>query len=603
MRKLILILLCGMACAQITPNLNFNVPLPGGNINTWGPLIDYNFYSLDNLLSGTTSLPNLTINGLLTTGILSVTGTGSTLNAASVTSSNVNSVRFVGTGTTAWGAGDIGSQLNACIATYSPTQPGVCAIVTGTYALTTTVIKPQWVTIEGQNSVITVASLPSPAIIAANTASLNPSYPGTYARRGISNLTLIGSGLSNTPYGIWLGGDPTNTVISSSASDFYDVFYNVDVQHFGTQYKLGNNVFQETWLVGTIMGGYSDAENGVTCASGITGEENMAWIGTHFASGGGNTGLAVSCPNGYGSTLSFDHLSMDYWGSNNASGCPNSLGTGQISFNGGHLILNAVHMETCSGPQILANTIGLQTEIQIGAGGEFSWTDVTHSLTTGGALQVDSSTTKIDIDPGMLLEVGTNQTISALIANSGTGGQFYCGPYVAFKGSGYYNIPCRSGTWNAGFEATYSGGTISGFDVVSNFNVSGTATSGLSVANQGATQTIGNITLPTGWGTGASTALAGPTTQYTQFNEFAITSGSASFAAAPTVQIVFPTAFPSAPVCNLQVAGVTGTGGNLIFKQTAQSTTQTTFTATLSGGTAFTPAASETYTVVMHCGL
>jgi len=122
-------------------------------------------------------------------------------------------------------------------------------------------------------------------------------------------------------------------------------------------------------------------------------------------------------------------------------------------------------------------------------------------------------------------------------------------------------------------------------------------------ANKGTAQTVGNITFPAGWGTGASVALAGPSSQYTQLNEFTITSGSGSFAAAPTVQVVFPTAFPTAPVCSLNVGAITGSGGAILFKQTATSTTQTTFTATTSTGSAFTAAASETYTVVMHCGL
>ncbi len=122
-------------------------------------------------------------------------------------------------------------------------------------------------------------------------------------------------------------------------------------------------------------------------------------------------------------------------------------------------------------------------------------------------------------------------------------------------------------------------------------------------ANKGTAQTVGNITLPAGWGTGAAVALAGPSSQYTQLNEFTITSGSGSFAAAPTVQVVFPTAFPTAPVCSLNVGAITGSGGAILFKQTATLTTQTTFTATTSTGSAFTPAASETYTVVMHCGL
>src|SRR5579863_10546539 len=94
---------------------------------------------------------------------------------------NVNS--FPGT--------DIGAQLNACISAFSPTSPGLCTISIGTYALTTKVTKPQWVTIEGNNAVITVASLSTPAIVCVTTLGLSPAEIGTYSRRGIRNLSLF----------------------------------------------------------------------------------------------------------------------------------------------------------------------------------------------------------------------------------------------------------------------------------------------------------------------------------------------------------------------------------------------------------------------------
>ena len=142
---------------------------------------------------------------------------------------------------------DIGAQLNACIARFSsPTTPGICEIAPGTYSLTTTVKKPQWVSIEGNNAVITIGSasapgLHTPAIVCANTSTvLYPTQPGTYSRRGIRNLTLIGNGPTNTPYGIWVGGDPSGGIlsgdaISASATDFLEEFDNVNVQNFGSQ--------------------------------------------------------------------------------------------------------------------------------------------------------------------------------------------------------------------------------------------------------------------------------------------------------------------------------------------------------------------------------
>jgi hypothetical protein len=369
---------------------------------------------------------------------------------------------------------DIGAKVNACIAQFSPTSPGLCVLSAGkTYALTTTIVKPQWVTIDGNNAVITVSSLSKPAIITATTTSLSPTFPGTYSRRGVRNLTLIGNGPSSTPYGIWLGGDPAGVVISSAATDFFEVFDNVHVQNFGTQYEFGNNVYEDTWLGGTIMGGYPAAENGVTCASNISGEENMAFIGTHFPSGGGNTGLAINCPNAYGSTISLSSASVDYWGSSATSSCPSSLGTGQIAFNNGHLIINGGHFETCSGPEIIANNASYQTNINITGGAEFFLVDSAHSLTTPGLIEVNGSVPQDYIDH-VVIAIGANQTVSALISNSGTAGQFFCGPYYSSKIGGSYNqVPCRSGAWNAGFEAVYNNGSIAGFNVVSNLSISG----------------------------------------------------------------------------------------------------------------------------------
>jgi hypothetical protein len=374
---------------------------------------------------------------------------------------------------------DIGAKVNACIAQFSATSPGLCVLNAGTtYTLTTTIIKPQWVAIDGNNSVITVRSLSGPAIIAATTISLAPTYPGTYSRRGIRNLTLIGNGPSSTPYGIWLGGDPAGVFISPSATDFFEVFDNVHVQNFGTQYEFGSNMFQDTWLVGTIMGGYPAAEDGVTCATNMSGGENMAFIGTQFPSGGGSTGLAINCPNAYGGTITLSSVSVDFWGSNNASGCPNRLGTGQIVFNNGHLIIQGGHFETCSGPVIIANNASYQTSIDITGGAEFFLGDQTHRLTTPGIIEVNGGLTQNpseDYIDHVLLTIGANQTVKSLIATHGPGGQFFCGPYYSNKyGRGYNQVPCRSGDWSAGFEAVHnSSGSISGFNAVGNFSMSG----------------------------------------------------------------------------------------------------------------------------------
>lgn len=118
-------------------------------------------------------------------------------------------------------------------------------------------------------------------------------------------------------------------------------------------------------------------------------------------------------------------------------------------------------------------------------------------------------------------------------------------------------------------------------------------------AGAGNNQTAGNITLGAGWGTGATvTGLLGKS----QTERFTITSGSASFSAAPAVTVTFPNVFPLTPLCTLDVTGITGAGGAIIFNIGTLSTATAQFTATTSTGAAFTPAAAETYNVVMRCG-
>ena len=88
---------------------------------------------------------------------------------------------------------EIGGPLNTCIATFpSATTPGVCIIAPGNYELTQTVIKPQWVQIEGNNAVISVSSLSTPVIICATTQRLFPTIVGTYAGRGHREFDVDG---------------------------------------------------------------------------------------------------------------------------------------------------------------------------------------------------------------------------------------------------------------------------------------------------------------------------------------------------------------------------------------------------------------------------
>lgn len=385
---------------------------------------------------------------------------------------------------------DIGAQLNACIAQFSsPANPGICEIAPGNYTLTSTVKKPQWVTIEGNDAVITVGSqkaprLSSPAIVCANTSAvLTPHQPGTYSRRGIRNLTLIGNGPSNTPYGIWVGGDPSGGTlsrgaVSASATDFLEQFDNVQVQNFGNQYALGNNIYQQFWLGGTIMGGYKAAEHGVTIVKGGGGAENLTFTGTQFVGGGGNAGYAISAEDAVGSTINLDHVSIDFWNANNFGGCPNTIEMrqAQILFNNGHLTLDGVHMQNCSGPQIISYSP--QVQITIGGGTEFTFEDARHELTTSGVIVVAGGDPQVNIEPGTIISVGARQNITAYVANTGKGGQLSIGAYVR----GRHEILPYSGEWDSVVTPSYVGGTVTGISVKGTASISGGI--GQQVANQ-----------------------------------------------------------------------------------------------------------------------
>ncbi|MGB8985199.1 MAG: hypothetical protein WCC37_01075 [Candidatus Sulfotelmatobacter sp.] len=441
-----------------------------------------------------------------------------------------------------WCSGsDIGAWTNACIAQFSANQPGLCILSTGTYELKTTIVKPQWVTIDGNNSVLRARSLTTPAIITATTVALAPSYPGSYARRGIRDLTLLGNGPTNTPYGIWLGGDYKNKFVASTAVDFLEQFDNVQVQNFGTQYEIGTHTYQDTWIGGTIMGGYNSAENGVAIQAHATGAENMTFVSTMFEGGGGNTGYALYMPDAYGSTINLDHASLDYWGADNLHGCPNRIGNGQVLFNDGHLSATGTHFETCSGPHIVSNSSTMGVAITIGGGTEFTNVDGTHSLTAPGIIEVTGNAPQVYIDPGTLVSAAARQRIKAYVANTGTGGQIWVGPYV--QGSDY-QIPAWSGVWNAGVQPTYAGGLIAGFSVTGELGATGSLT-GHALDQKAANNFAGKCTMASA--TSCTFTIGSTYTNYVSF--------------ASIDQASAPPAAPIAAKCNLSGMNVTITAG------------------------------------------
>jgi len=460
---------------------------------------------------------------------------------ASTTASSTNEIPVINaTGT------DVGKQLNSCIAQFSPDNPGICEIAPGTYTLTSSVKKPQWVTIEGNNAVIRIGtanapSLHSPAIVCANaSATLRPTQPGTYSRRGIRNLTLIGNGPSNTPYGIWIGGDPSGGKLSdgavpSSASDFLEEFDNVHVQNFGSQYALGVNIYQQFWVGGSIMGGYTATEHGVTIVKGGGGAENLTFTGTQFVGGGGNTGYAINAPDAIGSTINLDHVSIDFWNANNHDGCPDHIraGQAQILFNNGHLTLDGVHMQTCSGPQIISTSS--QVQITISGGTEFTFEDAAHYVTTPEIIEVAGGAPQIAIEPGTTIGIGGRQNVTTYVANTGKGGQVSIGAYYAARGGRYYQIAPYSGVWDSAITPSFSGGAVTGVSVIGSASISG------GLGQQGPNQWAGKCSMA------ASTSCT-----------FALATTFSNYLCFPSIdQASAPPATPISATCSL--SGTTAT--------------------------------------------
>ena len=346
--------------------------------------------------------------------------------------------------------GDIGAQLNNCIAEFSATSPGICAISTGTYALTTTVVKPQWVTIDGQNSVITVASLNAPAIIAATPlgSGISPGWSGSYARRGIRNLTLMGNGPTNTPYGLWLGGDANNSFISSSAFSYGEVFDNLHVKGFGNLIELGQDVGQPLFVGGTLdacalnsMGAcYTGTINGVTWQGAPYGAvENVQFVGTIFLGVGGAAGYAINAPDAQGSDLYLRGVSIDFWGYGNST-------PAEILWNDGELDMDG-HYQTYSG-RIVENNGSSSgfTSIKVETGTLFALQGTGSAHTTTALIEVTgSSPTYVTVDHGLTIGLGPHESVTYLVNNLATGGFVDIGPYTATQGGSNYNITATGG--------------------------------------------------------------------------------------------------------------------------------------------------------------
>jgi hypothetical protein len=132
--------------------------------------------------------------------------------------------------------GDIGAQLNGAIAAVSA-NCGKVVLPPGSYRLTTQVMKPRCVWIDGNNAKI-FSAIANPNIPAIVVGSLDvEAHP--YSIGGIRDLQLVGPGINASTIGIYLGGPVAPVVAPAGNEDFLDDFENVAVSGFGSGYEKG----------------------------------------------------------------------------------------------------------------------------------------------------------------------------------------------------------------------------------------------------------------------------------------------------------------------------------------------------------------------------
>ncbi len=486
----------------------------------------------------------------------------------SILDAAVGSVKYVGEGITQWGTGDVGSQINNAITAFPKTGGRVHVQSRSTcYEMSTPVVLTTPIVIEGDPGGATClhwARTSGQAI----TLNWGGGSPHIFYGAGVRDLTLTGPCATTACVGV------TSLGISITAEGAF--LQNVNVGSSGAGFQTGIQ-FGSTGFLATIVNARLYYNNlGVGQLASANGE------GNHFFGGSISADAAALTLKGNGD---FYFSGVDFDDNTNTNAI-NITGTQGITVG-----FTDCHWENPSrGPATYFN-ITAPAFVYL-RGGVLN--DDRRSGTNPGFIAVDGGN-YINVEGTVLYSAGITVTQVVSIAALKT-------LYIKTLNLVPTRIPAD---FTSGFTGNLvdlymsAGGTLSG-SYFSNGNNIGITWQG----NQGAILTSGNVTLGKGWGTSASvTAPSG----FSNTFQFTINSGSASFTAAPTVTVTLPNvlvkgARGSVGVCTLDVHGITGSGGLILLNETTPSLTAPVFTPSTSTGSAFTPAAGETYTVVGRCG-
>jgi hypothetical protein len=161
---------------------------------------------------------------------------------------------------------DLGVQVNAAILAL-PLMPvlsmkermqhcGVVRIPTGKYSFSTTIIKPNCVTIEGNGAQIVYLGK---TMAIAEAGFLSDSYANVTG--GINNLWLqgpgshLGAGFGDTT-GLLIGGDPSGVVVPSDYGAYAQLNQNLHIEGFHTGIMLGGFSSLNSQMGGEISNNY-----------------------------------------------------------------------------------------------------------------------------------------------------------------------------------------------------------------------------------------------------------------------------------------------------------------------------------------------------------
>lgn len=351
---------------------------------------------------------------------------------------------------------DIAPAVNAAITSLDK-SPGTILLTTGTCNWSTAVLKPHWITIDGQNSVINVTS-PNAAIICGDIIPPAPT-PQFYVQGGVRNVTLMGNG-SSTPYGIWLGGDPQSVLTKlpptittvAAIADSLETFYNVHVRNFAHGYALGNGVSQDSWMDGSIsMNG-----DGMYYVPGDSSPaENLNMHGTQIlANGQGSfaSGYGINDSQTNAGELNLYGVSLDY----NTSGAINWYG-GNLGIFGGH-IEQCNHYLINGTPNTSAITVlNLVAPVLTLTGGSGNCSSGTTSDTA--MIYVGGTSAQVYVHPGLSVYIWPGHTVQNLIDWEATGS------VNTLMAEPYWVQTINGGVWQPPLQPIQPGANINSYEM------------------------------------------------------------------------------------------------------------------------------------------